>query len=102
MTSLNTNHLENTGLRRTLLALLSMSTVIRTEQAVYSCNTTGGWMSVANLDMTDPNQNCPDKFRLVSRTTLPLRTSGRPGPAGCVSTTYPTYWIEYTLKFAGE
>ncbi len=25
-----------------------------------SCNTAGGWMRVANLDMTDPNQNCPE------------------------------------------
>ena len=55
-----------------------------------SCNTAGRWMRVANLDMTDPNQNCPDGFRLVSRTTPPLRTCGRPGP-GCVSTTYPTW-----------
>ncbi|XP_064401104.1 uncharacterized protein LOC135347143 [Halichondria panicea] len=61
-----------------------------------SCNTTGGWMRVANLDMTDSNQNCPDGFRLVSRTTPPLRTCGRPGPAGCVSTTYPTYGVEYS------
>ncbi len=53
-------------------------------------------MRVANLDMTDPNQNCPDGFRLVNRTTPPLRTCGRPGLAGCVSTTYPTYRVEYS------
>ena len=61
-----------------------------------SCNTTGGWMRVANLDMTDPNQNCPTRFRLVSRTSAPLRTCGRPGPAGCVSTTFQTYGVEYS------
>ncbi len=61
-----------------------------------SCSTTGGWMRVANLDMTDSNQNCPDGFRLVSRTPPPLRTCGRPGPAGCVSTSYPTYGMEYS------
>ena len=60
-----------------------------------SCSTTGGWMRVANLDVTDPNQNCPNGFRLVSRTTPPLRTCGRPGPAGCVSTTYSNYGVEY-------
>ncbi len=60
-----------------------------------SCNTTGGWMRVANLDMTDSNQNCPDGFRLVNRTEPPLRTCGRPGP-GCVSITYPTYGVEYS------
>ncbi len=53
-------------------------------------------MRVANLDMTDPNQNCPDGFRLVNRTIPPLRTCDRPGPIGCVSTTYPTYGVEYS------
>ena len=61
-----------------------------------SCNTTGGWTRVANLDMTDPSQQCPDGFRLVNRTTAPLRTCGRPGPAGCVSTTFHVYGIEYS------
>ena len=60
------------------------------------CNTTGGWTRVANLDMTDPNQQCPDGFRLVTRTTAPLRTCGRPGPAGCVSTTFPVHGIKYS------
>ena len=60
-----------------------------------SCNSTGGWARVANLDMTDPNQNCPDGFRQVNRTESPLRTCGRPGP-GCVPTTFLTYGIEYS------
>ena len=60
-----------------------------------SCSTTGGWTRVANLDMTDPSQQCPDGFRLVTRTTAPLRTCGRPGP-GCVSTTFPVHGIEYS------
>ena len=60
------------------------------------CNTTGGWTRVANLDMTDPSQQCPDGFTLVLRTTPPLRTCGRPGPAGCVSTTFPVHAIEYS------
>ena len=38
-----------------------------------SCaNLTGGWMRVANLDMTDPNQHCPAGFRQVNRTSPPL------------------------------
>ena len=53
-------------------------------------------MRVANLDMTDPNQNCPAGFRLVSRTSAPLRTCGRPGPVGCVLTTFQTYGVEYS------
>ena len=59
----------------------------------YSCNATGGWMRVVDLDMTDSNQNCPDGFRMVSRTEPPLRLCGRPGPTGCVSTTFPTHGI---------
>ena len=63
-----------------------------------SCGTTGGWMRVANLDMTDPSQNCPVGFQLVNRTSPPLRTCGRPrtGLAGCASTTFRTYGMEYS------
>ena len=64
-------------------------------RASCTCNTTRGWMRVAIIDMTDPNQNCPTGFRLVTRTSPPLRLCGRPGPAGCVSTTFPTYGVEY-------
>ncbi len=55
-------------------------------------------MRVANLDMTDPNQNCPAEMRLVTRTTAPLRTCGGQieRPVGCVSTTYSTYGVEYS------
>ncbi len=61
-----------------------------------SCNTAGGWMRVANLDMTDPNQNCPDGLRMATRTEPPLRTCGRVEGPGCVSTTYSTYGVEYS------
>ena len=55
-------------------------------------------MRVANLDMTDPSQQCPAGFRLVTRTTAPLRTCGRPDGnfKGCVSTTFPLLGIEYS------
>ncbi len=52
-------------------------------------------MRVSNLDMTDPNQNCPEGLRLVTRTEPPLHTCGREGP-GCTSTTYSTYGVEYS------
>ena len=61
-----------------------------------ACNITGGWMRVANLDMTNESQQCPDRFRQVNRSTEPIRTCGRPGPAGCVSTTFPAHGIEYS------
>ena len=63
-----------------------------------SCDASGGWARVANLDMTDPTQQCPDGFRLIDRTEPPLRTCGRPDghSDGCVSTTFPIYGIEYS------
>ena len=62
-----------------------------------SCNTTGGWMRMANIDMTDPTQTCPSGFDLISRTTPPLRTCSRPESGStCVSTTFPVYGIEYS------
>ena len=63
-----------------------------------SCNTTGGWMRVASLDMTDPTQNCPNGLRLVTRTEPPVRTCGRHEQIflGCSSSTYPVYRVEYT------
>ena len=53
---------------------------------------------VANLDMTDPTQQCPDGFKLINRTEPPLRTCGRPDGHrdGCVSTTFPAHGIEYS------
>ena len=58
----------------------------------------GGWMRVANLDMTDPNQQCPDGFKLVTRTSPPLRTCGRPDfhSEGCVNTTFPVHGVQYS------
>ena len=54
-------------------------------------------MRVANLDMTDSNQNCPAGLRLLTRTVPPLRTCGRvEGQRGCISTTYSTYGVEYS------
>ena len=63
-----------------------------------NCNTTGGWMRVANLDMTDPNQNCPAGFQQVVRTSAPLRTCGRSrsGSGGCTSIRFPTYGVKYS------
>ena len=53
-------------------------------------------MRVANVDMTDPNQQCPDGLRLVNRTTAPLRTCGKGGSSECSSTTFSVHGIEYS------
>ena len=56
------------------------------------CNSTGGWMRVAHLNTTDPNQHCPSGFRLI---TSPKRTCGTPG-SRCVSTTFPLNGVKYS------
>ena len=56
------------------------------------CGSTGGWMRVAELDMTDPTQSCPSGFMLI---TSPKRSCGRPG-SGCVSTTFPVHGVQYS------
>ena len=50
-------------------------------------------MRVGNLDMTQPNQQCPPGFRTI--TASGKRLCGRPGPAGCVSVKFPTNNVPY-------
>ena len=68
--------------------------------ATHNCNckSTRGWMRVANIDMTDPTQQCPEEFKLINRTEPPLRTCGRPVDSGmgCVSVTFPAHEIQYS------
>ena len=56
------------------------------------CNSNGGWMRVANLDMTDPNHHCPPGFVTINS---PRRTCGSPQIDGCVSTTFPVHGVRY-------
>ena len=50
-------------------------------------------MRVANLDMTQPNQQCPPGFRTF--TASGKRLCGRPGPPGCVSVNFSTNNFSY-------
>ncbi len=52
-------------------------------------------MKVADIDMTDSNQQCPNGFKLNTRTTAPLNTCGRPAE-GCVSNTFPVNGVQYS------
>ena len=56
------------------------------------CNSAGGWMRVAHLDMTDPTNHCPTSFRKID---TPKRTCGGRG-SGCQSTTYSVDGISYS------
>ena len=59
------------------------------------CNSTGGWMRVAYLNMTDSSEKCPDGFRLYSENGI--RACGRPVSSGgsCAGITFPSGNIEY-------
>ena len=56
------------------------------------CASTGGWMRVADFNMTNPSQNCPHGFRTI---TSPRRLCGRQRGPGCASTTLPVHGVKY-------
>ena len=59
---------------------------------VCGCNGTSGWARVAYLNMTDPNQQCPQAWRKVSS---PKRACRRTR-AGCESEYFNTHGINYS------
>ena len=61
------------------------------------CNSSGGWMRVAYLNMSDPTEECPPGFRLYNQNGI--RACGRPvsAQAGyCQSVKFPSYSISYS------
>ena len=59
----------------------------------FSLNATGGWVRVANLNMTDPDKQCPENLQL-SYTNQPIRLCGR-RTGGCDSVTFTTFGVQY-------
>ena len=55
-------------------------------------NMKGGWMRVANLDMTNTSQNCPIGLHL---TTSPKRVCDIPS-SGCVSNDFDIHGVQYS------
>ena len=60
------------------------------------CGSNEGWMRVAYLNMSDPNEQCPEGFRLYEENGV--RACGRPttSSSSCISTTYPSKGISYS------
>ena len=56
-------------------------------------NVTRGWARVANLNMTDPDQQCPENLQLSY--TNPMRLCGRTTDNSCDSVTFTTYGVQY-------
>ena len=52
-----------------------------------------GWMRVANINMTKPNENCPGGFRKV---TAASKTMCGGQSSSCISTTFSTHGLQYS------
>ncbi len=59
------------------------------------CGNQWGWMQVANIDMTDPSQQCPEGFRLRPATSKRMCEKTRE-TAGCTSIVFPTHSVQYS------
>ena len=58
----------------------------------HCCDSTGGWVRVANIDMTDTNQQCPPGFNL--RTDVRSCDRSDTGD-GCTPITFHSHGLEY-------
>ena len=60
------------------------------------CGSDEGWMRVVYLNLSDPNEKCPEGFRMYKENGV--RACGRPttSSGSCVSTTYPSEGISYS------
>jgi len=64
---------------------------------VCGCSSTGGWTRVANLNMSNPSEQCPGDWILQTYSSELRRLCGRNSSSGgCVSATYNTYDINYS------
>ena len=63
------------------------------DMARHCCGSTGGWMRVAYLDMTDTSQQCPEGFTLKSE---PKRTCELIATRSCDSILYPSHNTQYS------
>ena len=59
----------------------------------HCCDSTGGWVRVANIDMTDRNQQCPPGFNPRTDVRSCERSYAR---TGCTPITFPSHGIEYS------
>ena len=55
--------------------------------------TTQGWMRVANLDLSDPYQECPSGFHLIDKQGK--RLCAKDAKKGCQSIKFPSHYVEY-------
>ena len=58
-------------------------------------NITGGWMRAAYIDMTDPENTCPESLTFTVQSSTRMCRSSLT-TAGCTSVTFPTHNLPYT------
>ena len=63
--------------------------------AINCSNTTGGWMRVAHIDMTNTSRTCPRGLTLTTVSSTRMCRGGRRG-RGCNPLTFPTHSLPYT------
>ena len=64
-----------------------------TSRPVCLCGGAGSWRRIAHLDMSDPNQQCPPNWNLI--TTSSVRACGGAGQT-CVSAIFPSNGMSYS------
>ena len=60
------------------------------------CGSTGGWMRVAYLNMTDSSEKCPDGFRQYSENSIQVCGRTITGGGSCSGITFSSGSIEYS------
>ena len=67
------------------------------EMKTTNCgNITGGWMRIAEIDMTDENSICPQGLNYTVINSTRMCTRSHSGSSDCSSVTFPTHGIPYT------
>ena len=82
--------------KQTSTKLMDIKSLICNSHDVDCCGGTGGWRRVVNLDMTDPNTNCPSGWNMTNYT---IRTCGRASDGyygTCDSVFFPVSGGEYS------
>ena len=66
------------------------------EMEAELCDSKGGWMPVAQLNMEDRRQYCPDSLRLVTNSSPHRRACARKTTSGCTKLPFSAFDIQYT------
>ena len=63
---------------------------------IVLCGSEGGWRLMANINMTNPEANCPSSLRVITSTHPPRRACARTVDYGCSEVTFPVHDLQYT------